>query len=193
MIRFAVLAVLVAPALVSCTPAVTTADIEAPEQTGAGSTAMVLADALAQADIAASTGQDADLVRPMAIIAALGARPLDAAGESELAQWQRRNPDTTPPMRGRTLGPGYRHGTLAAGDDLKIEQTFLSGQKASIALSSPDGSKLRLQVIDGAAQPICQHVAAQPSCEWIPVYTQRHVIQLTNPGKQQTRFYLVIE
>ena len=198
MIRFAALLLVAAGALASCTQAITTASgtpatNAAPTQPAAKSKAQMLAEALAQADLAASSGKDADLARPLAIITALDARPLDAAGESELAQWQRRNPDTTPPLRGRTLGPGYRHGTLDAGDDLRIEQTFLSGQRASIALSSPDGAKLRLNVIDGAAKPVCQHVAARPSCEWTPVFTQRHVIQLTNPGQSKTRFYLVID
>lgn len=155
--------------------------------------AMVLADALASADAAATSGKDADLAKPLAIIAALSARPLDAATQAELAAWQARSPETSPPLRGRTLGPGYRHGTLGAGGDLRIEQTFLSGQKASIALSSSTGSRLRLQVIDGTAQPVCQHVAERPSCEWTPLYTQRHVIHLANPGKQTARFYLVIE
>jgi hypothetical protein len=40
---------------------------------------------------------------------------------------------------------------------------------------------------------VCQDVATTPACEWIPIFTQRHVIQLTNLGKQETRFYLVIE
>ncbi len=190
MMRLFALAATALSALVSCTPTmegVTVAPL------AKGSTAATLADALAKADAAASTGSDSDLAQPLAIIAALDARPLDASAQAQLADWRSRSPDTAPPLRGRTLGPGYRHGTLSAGGDLRIEQTFLSGQRASIALSTPGGSKLRLQVIDGAAKPVCQHVAASPSCEWIPVYTQRHVIQLTNPGRQKARFYLVIE
>lgn len=157
------------------------------------SKAMALAEALAQADTAAKSGDAAGLAQPLAMIAALGARPLDPAGAAALADWQARNPDQRPPLRGRALGPGYRNGMLGAGADLRIDQLFLSGQKASIALSSPDGAPLRLQVIDGDDQPVCQHTAARPSCEWIPIFTQRHAIHLINPGRREARFYLVIE
>jgi hypothetical protein len=178
-----------------CTQSAATANIAAstPAANPEGSAAVVLADALARADAAATTGKDADLTQPLAIIAMLNAQPLDESGRAELAAWQVRNPEQSAPMRGRTLGPGYRHGTLNAGGDLRIEQTFLSGQKASIALSSPSGARLQLQVIDGKEQPVCQNVAARPSCAWTPMFTQRHVIHLTNPGNQTTRFYLVIE
>ena len=190
MMRQFALALTVLPVLASCTPIAKTAPVAPPAK---ASTAMIVADALAQADTAARADKDADLVQPLAILAALDARPLDASGQTQLADWRSRSPDTAPPLRGRTLGPGYHHGTLSAGGDLRIAQTFLSGQKASIALSTPSGTKLRIQVIDGAANPVCQHVAARPSCEWIPIYTQRHVIRLTNPSRQKTRFFLVIE
>lgn len=177
----------------ACTPATSTVAPLPVAQVAEPPVATLLADALARADLAASQGKDSELARPLALIASLAAHPLDAAGEAELAAWQRRSPDQTPPLRGRTLGPGYRHGVLDAGGDLRIEQTFLSGQKASIALSSPTGARLRLEVIDGGAQAVCQHVAERPSCEWVPLYTQRHVIHLINPGKQKARFYLVID
>ncbi|WP_152414730.1 hypothetical protein [Blastomonas sp. AAP53] len=191
--RLPVLLAVAAFVLASCTHAAPTAAPSPSSPAGKGSNAELLADALAQADRAASAGDDTGLARPLAMIAALDARPLDAEGQAGLERWRRRSPDTTAPLRGRTLGPGYRHGTLNAGGDLRIEQTFLSGQKASIALSTPDGAKLRLQVVDGAAHPVCQYEAASPSCEWIPIYTQRHVIRLINPGRRKTRFYLVID
>lgn len=191
MIRLSALAAIALPMLVGCTQTAGTAAPQLPATQR--SAALLIAEALAQADQAASQGRKDELVRPLTLIASLNARPLDAEGEAALTQWQSRSPDPLPPMRGRTLGPGYRHGTLDAGGDMRIEQTFLSGQKASIALSSPNGAKLRLQVIDGASQPVCQHVAERPSCEWVPMYTQRHVIHLANPGRQTARFYLVIE
>jgi hypothetical protein len=153
---------------------------------------MRLADALAQADLAAEAGDGAGLARSLAAIAAIGARPLDPSSTAQLAEWQNRSP-APPPLRGRALGPGYRQGVLAPGDDLSLEQTFLSGQKASIALTTPSGSALLLQVIDGSAKPVCTDRAATASCRWIPIFTQRHTIRLSNPGQRQARFYLVIE
>jgi hypothetical protein len=179
--------------LASCGPAATMTGVGQAEPLPPGSSAMQVADALAQADRAARSGDAAALTLPLATIAALGAHPLDDAAQSTLALWQRKAPDQGPPLRGRTLGPGYRHGTLDAGADLRIEQTFLSGQKATIALSSPDAAQLRLQVIDGASQAICQHTASRPSCEWVPMFTQRHMIHVINPGRRKARFYLVVD
>ncbi len=191
--RVAALALFAGFALVGCTGAA-----DAPAPSGASipvnsPAAVVLADALAAADRADGAGDNVGFARSMATISALDARPLDPSGTAQLARWQSRTPDTLPPLRGRTLGPGFRKGTLAAGGDLAIEQTFLSGQKASVALSTPDGSKLGLQVIDGAAKQVCQDAAKTPACEWIPIFTQRHVIRLTNPARREVRFYLVIE
>lgn len=177
----------------SCSPAATTSGVAEIRPVAQTSSAILIADALVQADRAARTGNDAALAPPLATIALLGARPLDDAAQSALALWQGRVPDQGAPMRGRTLGPGYRHGTLNAGADMRIEQTFLSGQKASIVLSSPDAAQLRLQVVDGASHAICQHTAARPSCEWVPMFTQRHLIHVINPGRRKARFYLVVD
>lgn len=187
------LAVIVMSALASCAPIDEVVATYPPAPTAKGSETVMLAAALADADVAAGRGNDGGLAQSLTIIAALDAQPLDPAAKAQLAQWQIQSPNIAPPLRGRTLGPGFRKGTLNAGGDLRIEQTFLSGQKASIALSTPGGSKLRLQVSDGAAKPVCQDVAITPACEWVPIFTQRHVIHLTNLGEQETRFYLVIE
>lgn len=192
--RMAALALIAMPLMAGCagsagTPAPATT-AEAPK--GAPTDAETLADALAAADRAAGADDAASLARSVARISALEPRPLDPDSAAQLAQWQSRVPDT-PPLRGRTLGPGFRKGTLSAGGELRIEQTFLSGQKAAVALSTPDGLTLRLTVIDSAARPVCQNAASAPACEWIPIFTQRHVIQLTNPGPREARFYLVIE
>lgn len=193
MIRLAGLALVAASALGSCTHAGEVPVGSPPGQVTQNRPSEILADALAKADLAASTNDTKALARALATIGALGARPLDQTAQAELAQWQSQSPVTVPPLRGRTLGPGFRKGTLTAGADLRIEQTFLSGQKASVALSTPDRARLRLEVIDNAAETICRNVAMAPACEWIPIYTQRHVIQLTNVDRQDTRFYLVIE
>lgn len=179
--------------LASCGSATTGAGVAQPEPGPPDSAAIVVADALAQADRAARADNDDALAGPLATIMALGAHPIDDAAQSTLALWQTKAPAKGPPLRGRTLGPGYRHGTLNAGGDLRIEQTFLSGQKASIALSSPDAAELRLQVIDGTSQAVCQHTAARPSCEWVPMFTQRHLIHVINPGRRKARFYLVVD
>lgn len=191
--RIAALTLVMVPALAACTDAADTPPALRAAPSANTAAAVLLAGALAQADLAANAGNDADLTQSLALIAALDARPLDPSSAAQLTQWQSQIPAPPPPLRGRTLGPGYRQGVLAAGKDLSLEQTFLSGQKASIALTTPGGSPLRLQVIDSAAKSVCTDQAATASCEWVPIFTQRHTIRLTNPGRQQARFYLVIE
>lgn len=193
MIRLTGLALVAVSALGSCTHAGEMPVDGSPGQVTQNTPSVILADALARADLAASTNDATALARALATMGALGARPLDPAAQAQLAQWQSRSPVTAPPLRGRTLGPGFRKGTLTAGAELRIEQTFLSGQKASVALSTPDRARLRLEVIDNTAATICRNIASAPACAWIPIHTQRHVIQLTNLDRRNTRFYLVIE
>ena len=74
-----------------------------------------------------------------------------------------------------------------------IEQTFLSGQKASIALSATDGKVLGLSVLDGKEKPVCREQSQRTSCSWIPLFTQRHTIRVRNPGPREVRYFLVID
>ena len=152
-----------------------------------------LADALAAADLAARTGDRAGLASALADLEALRARPLEPAGEAQLAAWRRASGFEPIPMRGRTLGRGYRSGTINAGSDVVIEQTFLSGQRASIALSSADDGELALNVLDGREQSVCREQARRSTCSWVPLFTQRHTIRLTNRGREDVRYYLVVD
>jgi hypothetical protein len=152
-----------------------------------------LATALATADAAASIGDRPALVRALADIEALGGRPDDPGGEALLAAWQAKSGAPSIPLRGRTLGRGYRSGTITPGSNLVIAQTFLSGQKASIAVSAVDGKALGLSVLDGEDKPVCREQSQRASCSWIPLFTQRHTIQVRNPGPREVRYYLVID
>jgi hypothetical protein len=152
-----------------------------------------LAAALAAADAAAATGDRPALVRALADIEALGGRPEDRDGEAQLVAWQAKSGTPSIPLRGRTLGPGYRSGTITPGSNMVIAQTFLSGQKASIAVSAVDGKPLGLSVLDGEDKPVCREQAQRASCRWVPLFTQRHTIQVRNPGPREVRYYLVID
>jgi hypothetical protein len=154
---------------------------------------MRLAAALAAAEVAAVAGDRPALVRALADIEALGGRPEDPAGEALLAAWRETSGTTPIPLRGRTLGRGYRSGTITPGSQMVIAQTFLSGQKASIAVSAVDGKPLGLNVLDGKDQPVCREQSQRASCSWVPLFTQRHTIQVRNPGPREVRYYLVID
>jgi hypothetical protein len=152
-----------------------------------------LADALAAADHAASSGDQAALAAALADIDALGGRPDDTAGEVQLAAWHAKSGIAPIPRRGRALGRGYRSGEIMPASNMVIEQTFLSGQKASIALTATGGGVLGLSVLDGKDQPVCREQAQLASCSWVPLFTQRHTIRLRNPGPVEVRYYLVID
>ena len=130
---------------------------------------------------------------PLADVEALGGRPVDPADEAQLLAWRAQSGAPPIPMRGRTLGRGYRSGTITPGSNTVIEQTFLSGQKASIALAAADGKVLGLSVLDAKDQPVCREQSQRTSCSWVPLFTQRHTIRLRNPGPGEVRYYLVID
>jgi hypothetical protein len=152
-----------------------------------------LAAALAAADAAAATSNETALVRALSDIEALGGWPEDSAGEAQLAVWRERSGTAPIPLRGRTLGRGFRSGTITPGSHMVIAQTFLSGQKASIAVSAVDGKPLGLSVLDSKDQPVCREQSPRASCSWVPLFTQRHTIQVRNLGPREVRYYLVID
>ena len=115
------------------------------------------------------------------------------AMSAQLLAWRAQSGAPPIPMRGRTLGRGYRSGTITPGSNTVIEQTFLSGQKASIALAAADGKVLGLSVLDAKDQPVCREQSQRTSCSWVPLFTQRHTIRLRNPGPGEVRYYLVID
>ncbi len=94
------------------------------------------------------------------------------------------------PFRGRALGPAYRRGTLAAEGELELTQTFLSGKKAVIAVSSPAGTAPALRVVSASGNTVCESAA---SCRWTPVFTERYAIILRNTSRSARAYYLVVE
>lgn len=172
--------------------------VAAAGQTGAmlspdESDAVQLAHALAQADRADAEGDATTLAQMVERIDRLGAQP---AGEEEvalLAGWAERAGPLAPPLRGRLNGPGFQSGWIAAGHTIELEQVFLSGQRASIALETSRGPALAIEVDDGDTQEICAHSTARSACEWVPVFTRRHRIRLSNPGPGRTFFHLAME
>jgi len=149
-----------------------------------------LAIALVDADAAFSSGDNAGLADALRRYDALGGRPLEGDG-SELALW-RQSISQTPPMRGRSLGPGYRSGQLPAGRSEQLEQVFLSGTRASVALSAPSGARLRLEVQDRGDEAVCGKEGNPNHCQWVPLFTGRYRIRIVNPGDRAVRYFLVV-
>lgn len=154
---------------------------------GAEQLALVLADA----DHAFAAGERQRLTNALHLLDRLGATPLNGA-VAELQRW-RAAAIQGPPMRGRPLGPGYRSGQVRPGATEQLEQVFLSGKRASIALSSPGNSRLVLEVQNGRDDTVCKREPNPNHCQWVPMFTDRYRIRIANPGKKAARYFLVIE
>ncbi len=174
----------------------------ASDQRLAGNGAKSAALSSAQDDVAANLQRaqhafDAkdkeSLARTLAKLDTAGVQALDEPARRQLDQWRQAAGDLVPPTRGRVLGPGFLAGELPALGRKSLEQTFLSGRKAEIALTSPDNVKLEVTVTDSSDEPLCNKVAESVSCRWVPLYTHRHRIDLSNPNRRKARYYLVIE
>ncbi|MDB5720340.1 MAG: hypothetical protein JWP15_958 [Alphaproteobacteria bacterium] len=100
--------------------------------------------------------------------------------------------DRVPPLRGRALGPAYRRGTLDAGAELATEQVFLAGQKAVVALVPQPGRNLSI-LVASPDKPICARDAQPPraTCSWLPLFTSRVRISVSNRGANPATYYLV--
>jgi len=149
--------------------------------------------ALRAADSAEQSGDQIELLAAVDAIEALGARPGTDADIADLERWRVAVEDQRIPMRGRTLGPAYRSGRLAPGQVMTIEQTFLGGESARVAISSRGEQALGMRVFDGSSKSVCSQVASSASCRWLPLFTQRHRIELENPGRAPVEYYLAFE
>lgn len=157
------------------------------------SLAETVAAAFSRAAQASARADNAQLAIELRQIAAIGARPLAVDGDP-VGNWRTlARMDSVSPMRGSPLGPGYRAGQVDAGSQERFEQLFLSGRKASIALSSPGNAPLALTVLDANRKPVCETRDARLACHWMPLFTQRYTIEVRNKGAQTADYFLVVE
>lgn len=150
--------------------------------------------ALSSAQSAQGRADNEGLARALGVIERAGARPLDGwQGEDPVPAWRALVPNEQAPLRGSPLGPGYRTGKAQPGTSDSFEQVFLSGKKASIALSTPGDTPVTLQVLDAERRPVCSTADARRACRWIPLFTQRYVIEVRNAGSRAAEYFLVVE
>ena len=81
---------------------------------------------------------------------------------------------------------------LPAGQGLTTQQVFLAGQKAEVSLVPEPGRALTIRIA-GRDQQICERTAAasKAACSWLPVFTHRVEIRISNQGAQPASYYLV--
>ena len=147
-------------------------------------------DALAEASQARAAGDGERLRNALLILTALGAKPGDAPSETLLNQWRASASDGLPPMRGRTLGPAFRTGELSPGKQVRLQQVFLAGQSATVALRTHSGGEIAMKVVDGRARTMCESSGDRVHCRWTPPFTQRHEIRIINPMKGKVRYFI---
>lgn len=158
--------------------------------------ALLTADLLATAD-QAGTGKSKSarkaFAQAVATLDRIGVRadPADVDGQAALAEWRTRAGNAQPPMRGRVLGPAFRRGWLDAGARLQLEQLFLAGQAANVAVAAAPGEGMRLAISGPDAGGTC--AGEGRSCRWTPIFTQRYTITVHNRGTMRARYYLVMD
>lgn len=149
--------------------------------------------ALVNADKAAARGDTAVLRDALAVLEQLAVRPSSEAERETLDKWQELAPREEPPLRGSALGPAFRKGALAPGRHIAIAQTFLAGQRAELAVETTGSGSLSIEVLDSNDKAVCMRNGSRAQCSWLPLFTERHSIRLTNRSSRSLTYYLVIE
>jgi hypothetical protein len=187
-----VLSALCGAALLAAGPALSAVDQDSSRDERV---AMALTTAEQAAQKAGSSTDSTALADALRVIERSGARPMEGwTGTDPVPAWRALVPGATGvALRGSPLGPGYRSGQIGAGQSDKFQQVFLSGRKASIALSTVGGEPLSLRVIDAAQKPVCVADAQRRACRWVPIFTQRYMIEVRNGGQSQANYFLVVD
>ena len=132
------------------------------------------------------------------VLQSLGAKP-DMDQEDDLSsRWASQaksiEPATEPSVyRGRALGPSYKKGMVSALSTVNIEQIFLAGKKASVALVPVSSKPMSIRISDGQGKNICNRsTSSKPAnCEWLPLFTERYRINIHTSASQPVTYYLV--
>ncbi|MEH6660049.1 MAG: hypothetical protein V7679_00250 [Parasphingorhabdus sp.] len=162
------------------------------------SAVMRTADAIVAGQLGAKNS-DAKALRTAAqTLESLGARPDDDQENNLSKSWSEQastiDPSTTPPVyRGRALGPSYKKGMVSATARVSIDQIFLAGRKASVALVPASPKPMSIEISDGQGKNICtRHTSSKPAnCEWLPLFTERYKINIRTSESRPVTYYLV--
>lgn len=159
----------------------------------AGSRAEKVADALLMAERAERSADAAALARAAVRLDRLAPVAQTDEDETSLRRWLVSLPADAVPLRGRALGPAWRTVALAPGASTQLNQTFLGGRSAQIVVRVAQGPTPRLVVRDQSDQQVCKAADDPVSCRWVPLYTQRHRIEIVNAGREPAKLYIVFD
>lgn len=148
--------------------------------------------ALTAGNRAAVRGDRAHLRAAALMLLSSGARPVAEADMATL--WlERAHAQPPPATRDRALGPGYRSLRLNGGDAAAFKQTFLAGQRARVAVVPLRRSSFAMRVHEDASAPVCSGSQRRPQCDWVPAYTTRFTIEVSNSGNSPGQYILVMQ
>ncbi|MBL4870166.1 MAG: hypothetical protein JKX72_04355, partial [Robiginitomaculum sp.] len=106
------------------------------------------------------------------------------------------------PFRGRVKGPAYRKKTLAAGETEVLQEIYYASEKAELSLQTLSGQtivghNLELSIIEqtesGDGEAVCTlSLQAEPAtCQWLPLWTAKYNITITNHSQSPVPYLLV--
>jgi hypothetical protein len=95
--------------------------------------------------------------------------------------------------RGRTLGPAYRESELAALARNSFREIFFAGRLARISARSRSDQPFQLSISNQDGDTVCQvaSLSGVAACEWVPVWTEPHIIEIVNPEPRRTAITLI--
>lgn len=148
-----------------------------------------------------------DLNKAAGRLRQIGAVPLDentsdlAKEWSDTAKTLPTNVEDSAQYRGRVKGPAYRKEVLAGGEVLVLEEIYYASEKAELTLKTLSGDNLDVVVALQPSKdantandtPVCDaHTRTKiAACEWLPLWTAKYNITITNHGENPVPYVLV--
>ena len=161
-------------------PRLPTGDVEAVAAILADAASLVTADPLDRRR----------LTRLLAVLDGLGAHSVSPV-DDPVIEWRLATADPVP-YRGRLLGPGYRKSRIEAGQSEALEQIFVAGQTADVAVSAPGGTPIAMKIEESNGATVCvRDPAPRSRCSWMPLASARYRVSVSNPSGRAADYFLV--
>lgn len=154
--------------------------------------------------------QDAKAMADAAFaLSQIGAKPLGENAPDLAKEWKDAAFKISPDLqeinfRGRVKGPAYRKKTLDAGATEILQEIYYASEKAELSLQTLSGKtisgqSLELSIVEqaenvtGGTEAVCKlKLNAEPiTCQWLPLWTAKYNITITNHGKSSVPYLLV--
>ncbi len=139
----------------------------------------------------------------------IGAKPLGDSAPDLAKEWKDAALAIEPSLqdiafRGRVKGPAYRKKVLAAGATEVLQEIYYASEKAELSLQTlsgqtVSGQALELNIVEqaenvtGSIEAVCTlKLSAEPAtCQWLPLWTAKYNITITNHSKSPVPYLLV--